>query len=292
MPPSASGSDRVTPRDHLTPKDRRPPLYSACASETSLSIRNPNQTSLDLQSGYYWFFFPVYINLLKKKKEKSWIAAKMDFWKTNHQQGCDKNVDRHQLGLHAYFLEWLVLTSSSVRFSCSVMARQPLKIQFQLSPPCPIRQPTKCRDMRATGAVQLPAVWPLPEPAPLTASPSCEELGLPSPHQPNDKGKAAEKPRKSRPGKKLIWAPQSCALNRASTPGRSPRACVVLANTAHGCWVCRPSQTGRWLDRHKPLTQLDLKAGNRPSVPVHIITYYLMQNSSIIPILQVKKPKL
>ena len=66
----------------------------------------------------------------------------------------------------------------------------------------------------------------------------------------------------------------------------------MLANMAHGCLVCQPSQMGRWLDRHKLLTQLDLEANNRPSEPMHIAAYYLMQNRRIIPILQVKKPKL
>ena len=58
--------------------------------------------------------------------------------------------------------------------------------------------PAKC------GACAHPSTTPGPTPAP------------------NDKGKAVEKPMKSTHAKKRIRAPQSCGLNRASVPGRSP----------------------------------------------------------------------
>ena len=92
--------------------------------------------------------------------------------------------------------------------------------------------------------------------------------------------------------KKRIRAPRSCGLNGASVPGRSPGPAQCWLTRLTAVWCASRRQMGRWLDRHKPLTQLDLKASNRPSEPVHIAAYYLMQDSRIIPILQVKKPKL
>lgn len=127
-------------------------------------------------------------------------------------------------------------------------------------------------------------------PAKCGASPHPTAPGpTPAPH---DRGKAAEKPIRSRHAKKLIRAPQSYGLHRASIPRRRPRARAVLANTAHGCRGYQPSQMGRWLDPHRPLTQLGLEASKQALEPVHIRAYYLMQKGRIFPILQVKKPKI
>lgn len=94
MPPSAKGRDHVTPQNHLTPKDGRSSLYSARTSGTSLSILNPNQISLDLQSGYYWFFFPVYMNLLKRKSIVD--SCQNGLLENHHQHGCGTSVSRRQ----------------------------------------------------------------------------------------------------------------------------------------------------------------------------------------------------